>query len=319
MNYRSTADLARLIAVNLHRIPQEVDVVVGIPRSGLLAANLVALALNKPLADLDGLCEGRFLGAGEYRIAPEQRQRFRPEHCAVALIVDDSVASGKSMQTAREKIRAAGLPYKAIYCAAFVTRQARALVDLYFEICPMPRMFEWNFMHHPYLAESCVDLDGVLCLDPTPDENDDGKRYADFVGSARPRFLPTSRIGCIVTCRLERYRQQTEEWLRRHGVAYDQLVMLDLPDAETRRRLALHGRFKAEVFRRGPARVFIESERHQAMEIAYRSGKYALSVDTQEMFAPDLFTVAGATQQSLRLYRRIVGRLGGLKSRLEAA
>lgn len=313
MNYRSTADLARIIALNVHRIPKNVDVIVGIPRSGLLAANLIALALNKPVADVEGLCEGRFLATGGYRIPPGERERFTPAGCKVALVVDDSIASGRSMQRAREKLQAAGLPYRFLYCAAFVTRQTRALVDLYFEVCPMPRMFEWNFIHHPYLAESCVDLDGVLCVDPAREDNDDAARYADFVRSAQPKFLPTARIGCIVTCRLERYRRETEAWLGLHDVKYDQLVMLDLPDAQTRRRLGIHGRYKADVFRRSPARVFLESERRQAMEIAYLSGKYALCVDTQEMFAPDLLTVAGATQHSVRLFRRIAGRLGRLK------
>ncbi len=45
MNYRNIADLNHTIRQNLHRLPRNVDVVVdvvvGIPRSGLLAANIV--------------------------------------------------------------------------------------------------------------------------------------------------------------------------------------------------------------------------------------------------------------------------------------
>lgn len=40
------------IVRNLHRLPRDIDLVVGIPRSGLLAANLLSLAANIPMADL---------------------------------------------------------------------------------------------------------------------------------------------------------------------------------------------------------------------------------------------------------------------------
>jgi len=37
-----------------------------------------------------------------------------------------------------------------------------------------------------------------------------------------------------VTCRLEKYREETEAWLDEHGVTYDNLVMMDHPDMEAR-------------------------------------------------------------------------------------
>ena len=64
MNYRSLADINAAIINGMTRMPQPIDVVVGIPRSGLLPANLLCLALNIPLADLDGFCAGRVLSMG---------------------------------------------------------------------------------------------------------------------------------------------------------------------------------------------------------------------------------------------------------------
>ena len=58
MNYRSVNDLNHCIVANLHRLPRDIDLVVGIPRSGVLAASLIALHLNLPLVDLDGFIEG---------------------------------------------------------------------------------------------------------------------------------------------------------------------------------------------------------------------------------------------------------------------
>ena len=49
MNYRSVADLNDDVIAGLPLIPADVELVVGIPRSGLLAGTLVALALNVPL------------------------------------------------------------------------------------------------------------------------------------------------------------------------------------------------------------------------------------------------------------------------------
>jgi uncharacterized HAD superfamily protein len=309
LNYRTTADLARLVNANIHRVPADVDVVVGVPRSGMIPAGLIALAMNRPLADLDGFCEGRFLGAGSTRRG-SLGTRLDPSQARVALIVDDSVASGGSIRRARERLLAAGLPHRFVFCAPFVTRDTRDAVDIHFEVVGMPRMFEWNFMHHPALAECCVDFDGVLCRDPSEAENDDGERYRRFLLTADRRYAATCRIGAIVTSRLEKWRPETETWLREHGVDYDELVMLDLPDARTRRRLGVHASFKADAFRARPARLFIESERGQAIEIARRSGKHALCVDTQELFAPDVASLAGAHEQGRFLLQRIRGRLG---------
>ena len=47
-------------------------------------------------------------------------------------------------------------------------------------------------------------------------------------------------INTIVTSRLEKYREPTEKWLKDHGVKYKQLIMLDLPSAEERRKQGCH-------------------------------------------------------------------------------
>ena len=48
MNYRSIADLNHTILKQLHMLPRDFDLVVGVPRSGMLPANLIALYLNLP-------------------------------------------------------------------------------------------------------------------------------------------------------------------------------------------------------------------------------------------------------------------------------
>jgi uncharacterized HAD superfamily protein len=174
-------------------------------------------------------------------------------------------------------------------CVVYATEESVSLVNFAFEAVPMPRVFEWNVMHRKSLARCCMDIDGVLCLDPTPQENDDGEAYSMFLTVAGKLCIPSYPVSHLVTSRLEKYRRQTEAWLHQHGIVYSELHMLDLPNAETRRKAGAHAAFKAEVFRRARDTVlFIESDRRQALEIARLAGKPVLCFTTQEMFQPGL-------------------------------
>ena len=46
MQYRTIRDLSDLIRRNLWKIPHDIDLVVGVPRSGMLPASMIALYLN---------------------------------------------------------------------------------------------------------------------------------------------------------------------------------------------------------------------------------------------------------------------------------
>jgi uncharacterized HAD superfamily protein len=277
--------------------------VVGIPRSGLLAANLVALALNLPLADLEGFAAGRVFASGHTRRRPGAAPgEARP---ARALVVDDSVHTGGSIREARELLGQAGLADDAVFCCVYgdVAAASGGLVDILLEPVPQPRIYQWNVMHHAVMADACLDIDGVLCCDPTHEENDDGERYGAFLRDAAPLVLPSWPVGYLVTSRLERYRAQTEAWLARHGVVYGELVMLDLPTAQARRESGSHGRFKGSFYRSCPARLFVESEERQALEIVAVSGKPVLSMETGELLRPDALNPLALAQRA-RLLRQ---------------
>ena len=304
MNFRSVADLNHAIVSGLVRLPRDIDVIAGIPRSGMLAANLVALHLNLPLTDLSGLIDGRLMHSGKRCSGHGARI---PERAKV-LVVDDSVWSGAALQQARQRIAEANLPYDirfaAVYCRAGTERQ----VDFCFESITGIRVFEWNVMHHDWLlSQTCMDIDGVLCVDPTDEENDDGPRYAAFLRDALPNQLPSVPVRWLVTCRLEKYRAQTEDWLHRHGVQFGELVMMDLPDAKTRRAAGNHAGFKAEVYRSKGAELFIESDERQAQEIASISGLPVLCLTTRQMAYPDTLSYlpANAERRVRQLARKV--------------
>ena len=83
MNYRSISDLNQIILKRLYIIPRDIDLVVGIPRSGMFPANLLALYLNRPVTDLGSFINGHIYKAGE------RGQFFDSRRYKKILIVDD--------------------------------------------------------------------------------------------------------------------------------------------------------------------------------------------------------------------------------------
>ena len=318
MQFRSYADLARLLAASADRLHESFDIVVGIPRSGLVPASMIALLHNKPLADLDGFLSGQILGRGHTRAHVDWSTD--PSDYRRVLVVDDSVNHGATIAEARTRLAGLDHAIEPTFLAAYAYERSTDLADVILEVCSKPRIFEWNMLHAWLPERACFDLDGVLCRDPTPEENDDGERYRHYVSSVVPLALPSRPIRRIVTSRLERYRPETEAWLAKHGIEYQHLHMLDLPSAEERRRQGAHASFKAQIYAADPDSVlFVESEAAQAASIARKSGKPVLDYGNKCMADPSQLTLAHQVQLARRLStrvrqgvaRRIRRRLGG--------
>lgn len=286
IEYRSIADINTTILRNLSRIPHDLDLIVGIPRSGLLAGSILALHLNLPLTDIDGFLAGRLLGCGP-RLSRD-RSILDASRKLRVFVVDDSINTGKQMQEVRKKLASQSTYHEILYAAVFGTHDTVHQVDFCFEAISPLRIFEWNIMHSWILDMSCVDIDGVLCRDPTQLENDDGPRYLHFLKTAEPLILPTVSIGWIVSCRLEKYRNLTEEWLVNHGITYRELLMMNFPSKADRIASGTHGKFKAQLFAKTGAKLFIESSAEQAREIALYSGKQVYCFETAQMEYPTI-------------------------------
>lgn len=283
-HYRSASDLHASLLRTAYCLPTNLDLVIGVPGSGLLAANFLALMANLPLTDLDSYLDGRTYTSGiSAKAAGMLALRQGPRK---VLVLDGSINTGKTMVHARARISAANLGDEVIYAAVYGIRDHHEEVDIVFETVPLPRMFQWDFMHHVFLEQSCVDIDGVLCDAPSREEDDDGEAYLRFLLEARPLYRPTRTIGALVTSRLEKYRPQTEAWLEREGVRYGRLVMLDLPNAEEHRRLGDYASFKAEHYRKSDAILFIKREIVQSQLIAQLSGKPVLCLETHRLITP---------------------------------
>jgi len=315
MHFRSYADLTDLVRRNIHRLPGDIDLVVHVPRSGIIPAAQIALHRNLPIVSLDDYLQGRDAGnpAG---VSARARQGGQGDQGRV-LVVDDSVGDGGALARVRAAMAAhpdAGrrkVDFLAVYWSGVPVEG----LDHWFETLPRPRLFEWNALHHEGVGNFCVDIDGVLCPDPTRAQNDDGPAYAAFLRDTPLLVRPTHEIGWLVSNRLEAYRPQTEDWLARHGIRYRELILLDGVSAETRRKAGAHGWFKGRVYRDLPAELFIESEPFQARDIAQIAVKPALCTETWALCRPDMNRVAqhathahGLVGRAGRALRRRLGR-----------
>ena len=277
LHFRGFNQLAYCIRRHLHLLPEEIDLVVGVPRSGIIPAYMIALFLNRPACSLNEFING-------YR--PENGDRpLKKSPIRKVLVVDDSVYSGSALRKTKQALEPLAGQYDLTYLCIYAHETADPKPDIFFENLPTPRLFQWNYLNHGIAGRACFDIDGVLCFDPTEEQNDDGEKYRDFLLHARPLYIPRYKIRALVTSRLEKYRPETEKWLRDNGVEYDQLYMLNLASKEERQKLGCHADFKAKIYKKlDDCILFVESNPAQAKRIAELSGKQTICVETDDMF-----------------------------------
>lgn len=277
LEFRTFGDLAHCIRTNLHKLPADADLVVGVPRSGMIPAYTIALFMNKRCCSLDEFLSDTEISTGARPVGAMSIRKV--------LVVDDSCFSGSALARTKERLKAVAGKYEFVFAAVYGRTESADKLDCCLELVDGRRVWQWNYLNHSLAGSACFDMDGVLCADPTPEENDDGAKYLNFIKNAKPLYIPSYKIRAIVTSRLEKYREPTETWLREHGVQYDELVMLNMATAEERRRANCHAAFKAEAYKaRERTTLFVESEERQAKEIAFLSGKDVLCVATDKLY-----------------------------------
>lgn len=285
MNFITYNNLNNLIYNNLSKIPNDVDLIVGLPRSGMLIATMISLYLNLPLTDIDSLLNDKIYESGITKKNSKWIKKI--EEARKILVVEDSSNTGTSIQKFKDQISNYKYKDKIILLTVFVTKETKKLTDMYFEICSMPRLFEWNYIHHIGVENACFDIDGVLCDDPTEEQNDDGEKYVDFIKNAKVKLKPTFTIECLVTNRLEKYRKETEEWLKKNDIKYNKLIMSPFENKEERIRNNSYGSFKAKLYKKMlKCNIFVESSKTQAIEIARISKKAVFCIENQTFYKP---------------------------------
>lgn len=269
-----SAQLQEDIKLLLAKVPSDITAIAGVARSGLSVATMLAMYLQLPMItirqtmnDIVDTGNGWRLG-GSKHIDPRKGK---------ILVVDDTVMTGNSIKAIRPLVKSQ--IGEAVYAAVYVNPLAKLKPDIWAVDLPWPHILEWN-VFNSILSPSCaMDFDGILCHDCPAGSDDDGEKYIDFIRNAPPLYVPRrTAVPLIVTARIEKYRAETEAWLKRHGIRWHQLVMHPAKTLRERQRdnipsyKAKHYSAWAKHHRPSPGPViFFESEDHQAREIARAS------------------------------------------------
>ena len=259
--FRTIADLDRTVTDNLHKIPQDIDLIVGIPRSGMLLANIICQYLNRPLQTLPEWLANKKPMTGRFR--PPTGTRYNK-----VLIVDDAIGVGKTFRDLIHQIR--GRKEKIITLAAYANEQTQSCCDITLEAYPSQRAWtgwSWNIFHHRY-RKMMWDLDGVISVDAPRAESHRDKHYLNHINNAAVLIAPSFPVD-ICTGRNAELEAETKAWLKKNNIKYHNLYMRP-PELRGQEAVAKH---KAEHFKRSAREIFIESCPVQSKRIAELSGK----------------------------------------------
>lgn len=266
--YITEAQLVADTRALVPRLPEDVDLVVAIARSGLLPGSLIAYHLHVPLAVVSRQAGVNVPGHG---VRLDGRPGGTPRRI---LLVDDTVASGGEMRACGPIVEAAwpGVPVTraAIYCQP----RGSGAVDLCAAVYPGSHFLEWNWPNAGHGALCAYDFDGILCPDFTPEQTADEASYRAAMAAMPPRFLPRRLpVPLVVTGRPESTRELTEAWLDRWGVRVERLVMWAGDPHPPADQVAP---WKAEHYADSACTLFAESDPAQAEIINRLTGRPVL-------------------------------------------
>lgn len=291
VKYISFEHLCKTIKNSLWKIPYNIDLIVGIPRSGMVPASIIAQHRNIYLASLDEFCNENFFSTGASGSSTIRNKKIKN-----VLVIDDTVWTGNSMIQAKNKILEKSLEtkYNVQYCVVFLEgAHGSQHVDIILEDIrndisntswsPPMAYTEWNIFHKAdFVTENMLfDMDGALCAEPVNDKNDESNinEYIESIKKVKPLIIPSTKIGKIVTYRLEKYRDITEKWLMNNHVRYNKLIMFPAHNNVERAKFD-SAEYKAKIYKEcNGSFLFYESHDNQAKRICQLSGKPAYSVE----------------------------------------
>lgn len=266
----------QLVSDTLSLVPRlpVLRAVIGVARSGILPASVLATHLGAELHSLDNRT-GEILEMGRGRRFETQKPAGK------VLLVDDSIYSGFAMRKAVEAVRKWN-GEQPVTAAIYARPSTASCVDLVARLTER-HWFAWNLFNHPLIEHWAFDLDGVLCRDFRAEEDDDGEQYLAAMRTMQGTANRPRKPVTIITARLERYRTPTLMWLESVGIPVEKLVMGPWKTKQEREASDVW-QWKTEQIKALGKQAYVESSRHGAVRIHRATGMPVICTDTGEAF-----------------------------------
>ena len=271
----SIADLVKETQSLIPRIDQG-SIILGIPRSGMLPASILATSMHLPLYSISRKTFDLVdVGAGR-RIETPSKEEFGSKRL---YLVDDSSHSGLAMNDCYNHLKSI-FDNEIVKVAIYVNYVTIPVVDIYARSYKL-HFFEWNLFN---CLPIMYDIDGVLCRDFSKEECENEELYLKTLQTMkRYRYNPVKFPLSLVTGRLERHRPQTEKWLTDSGFTIKELIMWPHDSHGTHEEVGL---WKAEHYAKSGYNTFCESNEIQARIIFETTGRTVVCTDSMIVFHP---------------------------------
>jgi hypoxanthine phosphoribosyltransferase len=259
VTYEEGVAMARQLAKQL---PNEYDVVIGIPRAGLIPATVLSEIWGRPLSTPDDFVNGVIWQSHN---VPATQEFTDVREVRKVLVVDDGTFTGEVKREVLSLLEDCRPDVQVQLASLYTSEAGRELGVKALETRSDRNALEWSLMSSwwRYPGPPCTDLDGVLSLDGRP-------------------YLTHKLFDAVITARPESRRAETEAWLTDNRVDCVELLML--PDS-TENTFPNVVAFKSKALKERKAYWYWESSDAYALAIRRASGVPVLSVEEMRLYA----------------------------------
>ena len=262
MSFKSYEIISNYIFNNLYKIPENIDLVVGIDRSGMIIALMIANYLHKKVVSFDEFID----------------DNFNIDNIKNVLITDDIISKGIAITQTKNKIKLSdklnslNIKFLAVYSCTQDVKVSDVVMgynNTWFQFC--------LFYNGSMSNVSMYQIQGNLCRKPTQEEMQNEEKYLDYINNVKPYQRPNARnYSCIITNRPEKYRKQTQEWLKKYNYRYNKLIMIP-------QNISDKIKYKGQIYKNSSEKLYISNDEKQSIEINKISNKQVLCTQTMQI------------------------------------
>ena len=263
MLFKSYEIISNCIFNNLYKIPENIDLIVGIDRSGMIIALMIANYLHKKVVSFDEFID----------------DNFNIDNIKNVLITQDSTANGKRINEIKNQIKLSNKFYLNIKYIIIYYVNKNILNDINniaLEHFQSSDLMELNFIFNQFNL-TMYQIQGNLCRKPTQEEIQNQEKYLDYINNVKPYQRPNKQIiSCIITNRPEKYRKQTQEWLKKYNYRYNKLIMMP-------QNINDKIKYKGQIYKNSSEELYISNDEKESIEINKISNKQVLCTQTMQI------------------------------------